>query len=60
MLMNYGVMYMYFVDRNSGQFKAPFNQIYNEARVFTPKDTAIVTPTATPRIHLWDWTCVRS
>jgi len=44
MLMNYGVMYAYAVDRNSGQFKAPFNQIYNEARVFTPKDTAVVTP----------------
>jgi hypothetical protein len=44
MVMNYGVMYAYFVDRNSGQFKAPFNQIFNEARVFTPKDTAIVTP----------------
>jgi 2-keto-4-pentenoate hydratase len=29
------------VDRNSGQFKAPFNQIFNEARVFTPKDTAV-------------------
>jgi hypothetical protein len=44
MVMNYGVMNAYFVDRNSGEFKAPFNQIYNEARVFTPKDTAIVTP----------------
>ncbi len=44
MVMNYGVMYQYFVDKNSGQYKAPFNQIYNEARVFTPKDTAIVTP----------------
>jgi len=44
MVMNYGVMHAYFVDRNSGQFKAPFNQIFNEARVFTPKDTAIVTP----------------
>jgi len=44
MLMNYGVMYEYFVDKNSGQYKAPFNQIYNEARVFTPKDTAIITP----------------
>lgn len=44
MVMNYGIMYEYFVDRNSGQFKAPFNQVYNEARVFTPKDTAIVTP----------------
>jgi len=44
MVMNYGIMYAYAVDRNSGQFKAPFNQIFNEARVFTPKDTAIVTP----------------
>lgn len=44
MIMNYGVMYAYAVDRNSGQFKAPFNQIFNEARVFTPKDTAVVTP----------------
>jgi hypothetical protein len=44
MLMNYGVMYAYFIDKNSGQYKAPFNTIYNEARVFTPKDTAIVTP----------------
>lgn len=44
MVMNYGVMYAYAVDRNSGQFKAPFNQICNEARVFTPKDTAVVTP----------------
>jgi hypothetical protein len=44
MVMNYGVMHAYFIDRNSGQYKAPFNTIYNEARVFTPKDTAIVTP----------------
>jgi len=44
MVMNYGVMYEYFIDRNSGQFKAPFNQIANEARVYTPKDTSIVTP----------------
>jgi len=44
MVMNYGIMHAYAVDRNSGQFKAPFNQIFNEARVFTPKDTAIVTP----------------
>ena len=43
-VMNYGIMYEYAVDRNSGQFKAPFNQINNEARVFTYKDTAVVTP----------------
>ena len=26
-VMNYGIMYEYCVDKNSGQFKAPFNQI---------------------------------
>ena len=43
-VMNYAVMYDYAIDRNSGQFKAPFNQILNEARVFTYKDTGVVTP----------------
>ena len=53
-VMNYSVMYEYAVDRDSGQFKAPFNQILNEARVFTYKDTAIVTPNSdTPYSFLW-------
>src|SRR3954471_1712889 len=53
-VMNYAVMYEYAVDRNSGQFKAPFNQINNEARVFTYKDTAVVTPNSdTPYSILW-------
>src|SRR5437773_2690650 len=53
-VMNYAVMYEYAVDRSSGQFKAPFNQILNEARVFTPKDTAIVTPNSdTPYSFAW-------
>lgn len=53
-VMNYAVMYGYAVDRNSGQFKAPFNQIKNEARVFTYEDTAIVTPNSdTPYSLLW-------
>jgi hypothetical protein len=43
-VMNYGVMYQFAIDRSSGQFKAPFNQIHNEANVFTYKDTAVVTP----------------
>ena len=43
-VMNYAVMYPYAVDPNSGQFKAPFNQIHNEARVFTYKDTAVISP----------------
>jgi hypothetical protein len=53
-VMNYAVMYQYVIDRNSPEFKAPFNQIKNEARVFTPKDTAIVTPNSdTPYSFLW-------
>lgn len=53
-VMNYAVMYEYSVDKNSGQYKAPFNQIKNEARVFTYEDTAIVTPNSdTPYSLLW-------
>src|SRR6478752_6230694 len=44
MIAGYKAMYEFNVDKNSSQYKGPFNQIFNEARVFTPKDTAIVTP----------------
>jgi hypothetical protein len=53
-VMNYAIMYEYAVDRNSGQFKAPFNEIRNEPNVFTYKDTAIVTPNSdTPYSFVW-------
>jgi hypothetical protein len=53
-VMNYAVMYEYCVDKNSGQYKAPFNQIHNEARVFTYKDTAVITPNSdTPYSLCW-------
>jgi hypothetical protein len=53
-VMNYAVMNEFCVDKNSGQYKAPFNQINNEARVFTYKDTAVVTPNSdTPYSMLW-------
>ncbi len=53
-VMNYAVMYEYCVDKNSGQYKGPFNTIANEARVFTYKDTAVVTPNSdTPYSMLW-------
>jgi len=53
-VMNYAVMYEYIVDKSSGQWKAPFNQIHNEARVFTYQDTAVVTPNSdTPYSLLW-------
>jgi hypothetical protein len=44
MVMNYGTMYEYFVDKGSPAYKAPFNQLYNTARVYTPADTTVVTP----------------
>jgi hypothetical protein len=54
LVMNYAVMQEFVVDKNSGQFKAPFNTISNEARVFTYKDTAVVTPNSdTPYSMLW-------
>ena len=53
-VMNYATMYEYAVDRNSAQFKAPFNQLKNEPNVFTYKDTAIVTPNSdTPYSFAW-------
>jgi len=54
LVMNYAVMYEFCVDKTSGQYKGPFNQIANEARVFTYKDTAVVTPNSdTPYSMLW-------
>lgn len=44
LVMNYGVMYESFVDTTSSQYKGPFNELFNTARVFTPQDTAVVTP----------------
>jgi hypothetical protein len=44
MILGYKVLRDFFIDSDSGQFKAPINQIGNEARVFTPEDTAISTP----------------
>ena len=44
---NYRVNHSFFVDRKSPEFKAPWNQLNNTARVFTPDDTSIQTPTPT-------------
>ena len=44
MVDNYRVEHAYFVDRQSPEFKAPWNQITNIPRVFTPADTAVQTP----------------
>ncbi len=53
-VMNYTVMYQFAVEQDSGQFKAPFNELENEHKTFTYKDTAVVTPNSdTPYSMLW-------
>jgi hypothetical protein len=44
MIVGYSVLNKFFINQDSGEFKAPINQISNEARVFTPKDTGVSTP----------------
>jgi hypothetical protein len=43
-VMYYTSAYELFVDPTSGQYKAPIGKLTNEARVFTYKDTAVITP----------------
>jgi hypothetical protein len=44
MIAAYKAMYQFNIDKSSPQYKGPFNRVLSEGRVFTPKDTAIVTP----------------
>ena len=44
LVMNYTANYEFWVDKTSKQYKGPFNQLFNEHRVFTYQDTAVVTP----------------
>jgi hypothetical protein len=54
LVMNYAVMQEFAVDKNSGQFKAPFNEINNMHHVATPEDTAVITPNSdTPYSMSW-------
>jgi len=54
LVMNYAIMNEYAVNKDSGQYKAPFNQIKNEPRVYTYKDTTILSPNSdTPYSVAW-------
>ena len=54
MVMNYKTMYQYAIDKQSPDYKGPFNQVACEARLFTPEDKAVVTPNAdTPYCMFW-------
>lgn len=41
---NMRIHYRYFVDARDSEYKAPYNHLFNIARVYTPADTAIQTP----------------
>ncbi len=54
MVLNYKTMHNYVVDKKSPEYKGAFNYLPCEARVFTPKDKAIVTPNSdTPYCMGW-------
>jgi hypothetical protein len=44
MVDSYRIQHAYFVDRENPEYKAPWNQLRNMPRVFTPEDKAIQTP----------------
>jgi hypothetical protein len=44
MVDNYRIQYAYFVDHQNPEFKAPWNQVRNIPRVYTPEDKAVQTP----------------
>lgn len=46
MVMGYKLMYAYTVNEQSPEYKAPFNHMGCEARLYTPEDKAVVTPNA--------------
>lgn len=53
-VMNYAVMNEFVINKDSGQYKGPFNTILSDSRVFTYEDTAVVTPNSdTPYSMLW-------
>jgi len=41
---NYRIQHAYWIDKATPEYKGPWNQIWNSARVYTPADTAIQTP----------------
>jgi hypothetical protein len=44
MVDSYRIQHAYFVDSGGAEYKGPWNQIINTPRVYTPADTAFVTP----------------
>jgi len=54
MVEAYKTLYAQAVEQGGPNYKAPFNHLGNTAKVFTPADTAIVTPNSdTPYSMMW-------
>jgi len=60
MVASYQTMYAFSVDKNNPQYKGPFNTVNNIARVFTPEDTAFVTPNSDTPYSFACWICGRN
>jgi hypothetical protein len=41
---NYRIQHAYWVDKSNPEYKGPYNQLWNSARLFSPADVAIQTP----------------
>ena len=46
MVDSYRIQHAYSIDKENREYRAPFNVLANGARVFTPEDTAVQTPTS--------------
>ena len=44
MVDNYRIMYSYYIDSADKEYKAGWNEVHSEARVYTPEDKAVQTP----------------
>ncbi|OYR15005.1 DUF1254 domain-containing protein [Brucella thiophenivorans] len=44
MVSSYGTMFEFSINKDSPEYKGPFNSVLNVARVFTPDDKGFVTP----------------
>jgi hypothetical protein len=44
LVMGYTANYEFWIGKDSGQYKGPLGKLFNEQRVFTYKDTAVITP----------------
>jgi hypothetical protein len=41
---NYRIQHAYWIDKSNPEYKSPYNQLWNSARLFSPADVAIQTP----------------